>query len=117
MAFNRMIPQTRLIVIKAIIQISMTLIILFINLIFFEGISKMIIIGKIKITTVNVHRKLIHRNPGKNQDIFGNMGKRILWCIANPQKYPDGINHNQTNNVKTVADGLEFCLRNFSGIK
>jgi len=35
------------------------------------------IIGKIKIATINTHCKLIHINPGKNQDIFGNMGKRI----------------------------------------
>lgn len=75
------------------------------------------IIGKIKIATINIHGKLIHRNPGKNQDNLGTMGKRISWCVANPQKYPDGINHNQTNNVKTIADGLKICFRNFSGIK
>ena len=75
------------------------------------------IIGKIKIATINIPGELIHRNPGKNQDIFGKMGKRILCCIAKPQKCPDGINHNQTNNVKTVTDLLEICLRNFSDIK
>ena len=77
MAFSRIIPQLRLIVINAIRQIFVTLIILVINLFFFEGISKIIIIGKIKIATINPHCKLTHRNPGKNQAIFGNNGKRI----------------------------------------